>query len=259
MRTVETVFPDQEVVELEVLQVFPTFFVCADGTLVEPDGTLIANPDAGEILYGHMELLPKRPPAEQETEEEEEEFAEAFRAEAASRFDAALEWIDPLVGKMPYGLWTGGPVPSRSPAWAIDRPPPPRSYLARHRIFCAGVPNLMLRFVGKRVPTYGNPYYDGGMVAYWSYFEGFHRPFNLHAVRRGDLLLRRYRNVEDQGHVAMSLGDGADALLLQSYWSHGEGLPGLNKLITASASHAGYYYERIVRANNWINYRGDEF
>jgi hypothetical protein len=256
MRTVETVFPDQEVVELEVLQAFPTFFVCADGTLVEPDGTLIVNPDAGEILYKHMELLPKRPAAGTESEEE---FAGTFGAEAASRFDAALEWIDALVGKMPYGLWTGGAVPSRSPAWAIDRPPPPRSYLARHRIFCAGVTNLMLRFVGKRVPTYGNPYYDGGMVAYWSYFEGFHRPFNLHAVRRGDLLLRRYRNVEDQGHVAVSLGDGADALLLQSYWSHGDGLPGLNKLITASTSHAGYYYERIVRVNNWINYRGDAF
>jgi hypothetical protein len=255
MATVETSLLYREV-ELEVLQELPSFLVCADGALVEPDGTLILNPDAGEILYGHIELLPKRPPAEQESEEE---FAEAFGAKAASRFDAALEWINPLVGKMPYGLWTGGPVPSGSPAWAINAPPPSRSYLARNRIFCAGVPNLMLRFVGKRVPTYGNPYYDGGMVAYWSYFDGFHQPFDLHAVRRGDLLLRRYRNVEDQGHVAVALGDGADALLLQSYWSHGDGLPGLNKLITVRTSHAGYYYERIVRVNNWINYRGDEF
>jgi hypothetical protein len=134
-----------------------------------------------------MELLPKRPPAE---EEGEEEFAEAFGAEATtSRFDAALEWINPLVGKMPYGLWTGGIVPSGSPAWATNAPPPSRCYLALHRIFCAGVPNLMLRFVGKRVPTYGNLYYDGGMVAYWSYFECYHQSFDLHAVRRGDLLV----------------------------------------------------------------------
>ena len=256
MQTVEAVFPDQEV-ELEVLQAFPTFFVCADGTLVEPDGTLIVNPDAGEILYRHMELLPKRPPAEQESEEE---FAEAFGAEATSRFDAALEWINPLVGKMPYGLWTGGIVPPGSPAWAINLPPPPRSYLRGKRIFCAGVPNLMLRYVGKRVPTYGNPYFDGGMVAYWSYFDGFHQSFDLHAVKRGDLLLRRYRGQgRDQGHVAVVLGDGADALLLQSYWSHGDGLPGLNKQISVRTSHAGYYYERIVRVNNWINYLGDEF
>jgi hypothetical protein len=256
MQTVEAVFPDQEV-ELEVLQEFPTFLICADGTLIEPDGTLIVNPDTGEILYRHMELLPKRPPAEQESEEE---FTETFGTDAASRFDAALEWINPLVGRMPYGLWTGGCVPSGPPAWAISRPPPPRSYLRGKRIFCAGVPNLMLRFVGKRVPTYGNDCYDGGMVAYWSYFDGYHERFNLDAVRRGDLILRQYRNSDrDQGHVAVALGNGADALLLQSYWSHGDGLPGLNKLITVRTSHAGYYYERIVRVNNWINYLGDEF
>ena len=257
MQIVKVLLPDQEEVEFEVLQELPTFLVCADATLIErDDGTLIVNPDAGEILFRHIEDLPKRPPAEQESEQE---FAEAFGTEVASRFDAALEWINPLVGRMPYGLWTGGCVPSGPPAWGISRPPPSRSYLRGKRIFCAGVPNLMLRFVGKRVPTYGNDCYDGGMVAYWSYFEGFHQPFELHAVKRGDLLLRRYRNVEDQGHVAVALGDGAAALLLQSYWSHGDGLPGLNKLITVRTSHAVVHYERIVRVNNWINYRGDEF
>jgi hypothetical protein len=256
MRTVKTSIMNQEV-ELEVLQAFPTFLVCADGTLVNPeDGALIQNPDRCVIIYGHMELLPKRPPAE---EESEEEFAEAFGTEVASRFDAALEWIDSLVGTMPYGLWTDGCVPSGPPAWAINLPPPPQSYLRGKRIFCAGVPNLMLRFVGKRVPTYGNDCYDGGMVAYWSYFDSYHEPFNLDAVRRGDLLLRCYSNVEEQGHVAVSLGDGADALLLQSYWSHGDGLPGLNKLITVRTSHAVVHYQRLVRVNNWINYLGDEF
>jgi hypothetical protein len=250
MKTVVTRIRDQEV-ELEVLQELPSFLVCADGTLVQPDGTLILNPDAGEILYRHMELLPKRPLPEEGSEEQEEKVA--------SRFDAALEWINALVGKMPYGLWTGGCVPPGSPAWAINCPPPPRSYLALHRIFCAGVPNLMLRFVGKKVPTFGNDCYDGGTRAYWSYFDGVHQSFNVQAVRRGDLLLRHYSNAQNQGHVAVALGDGADALLLQSYWSHGDGLPGLNKLISVSTSHAVEHYERIVRVNNWINYLGNEF
>jgi hypothetical protein len=111
MEKVKTRIRNQEV---EVLQAFRTFLVCADGTVVEPEnGVLVLNPGAGEILYEPMKLLPKRPPAE---EESEEEFAEAFGVEATSRFDAALEWINPLVGKMPYGLWTGGIVPSGSPA-----------------------------------------------------------------------------------------------------------------------------------------------
>jgi hypothetical protein len=138
-------------------------------------------------------------------------------------------------------------------------PTTPQSYLRGKRIFCAGVPNLMLRFVGKRVPTFGNDCYDGGTRAYWSYFDGFHQSFNVQAVRRGDLLLRHYSNEQNQGHVAVALGDGADALLLQSYSSHGDGLPGLNKLISVSTSHAVVHYERIVRVNNWINYLGDEF
>jgi hypothetical protein len=250
MYVVEVTLEDQAV-ELEVLQEFPSYLVCEDGVLVEPDGTLIEDFDIGEVLSRHIDtdLLPKRSPPEEESEEE-----------ATSRFDRSLDWINPLVGKMPYGFWQSGNVPSGSPAWAINRRPPARSLLALHRVFCAGVTNLMLRFVGKRVPTHGNAFFDGGTVAYWSYFNGFHQQFSLNDVRRGDLLLRRFRNASaDQGHVAVSLGDGPDAPLLQSFASNGEGFPGLNNRVTVRSSHAGFFYERIVRAHNWINYRGDEF
>jgi hypothetical protein len=145
-------------------------------------------------------------------------------------------------------------------AWAINRRPPTQGLLARHKVFCAGVTNLMLRKVGKRVPTRGNTFFDGGTVAYWSYFEGFHRPFSLNDVRRGDLLLRRFRNsCVDQGHVAVSLGNGPDAPLLQSFHSNGRGFPGLHKGVSGRSSHAVIHYERLVRVQNWINYKGDEF
>jgi hypothetical protein len=120
--------------------------------------------------------------------------------------------------------------------------------------------NLMLRKVGKRVPTRGNTFFDGGTVAYWSYFDGFHRPFSLNDVRRGDLLLRRFRNnSHDQGHVAVCLGNGPDAPLLQSFHSNGRGFPGLHKGVSVRSSHAVIHYERLVRVQNWINYKGDEF
>jgi hypothetical protein len=48
IETLETRIGDQ-VVEVEIRQAFPTFLICADGTLVEPDGTLVLNPEAGEI------------------------------------------------------------------------------------------------------------------------------------------------------------------------------------------------------------------
>jgi len=257
-KTVEVILQDQAV-ELEVLQEFPSYLICEDGVLVEPDGTLIEEFDIGEVLNRDIDtdLLPKRPQAE---EESEEDFAAVFRAADRSRLQVALNWIDPLVGKMPYGFWHDGGVPSGSPAWAINRRPPSRGLLSRHKVFCAGVTNLMLRRVGKRVPTRGNAFFDGGTVAYWSYFHGLHQPFSLNEVRRGDLLLRRFRNNSvDQGHVAVSLGDGPDASLLQSFHSHGRGLPGLNRRVSVRRSHDVIGYERIVRAHNWINYRGDHF
>lgn len=122
-KTLEVTLQDQAV-ELEVLQEFPSYLICEDGVLVEPDGTLIEEFDMGEVLDRDidMDLVPKRPP--QAEEESEQSFAAAFGAAATSRFDHALDWINPLVGKMPYGFWHAGEVPSDSPAWALNRRPP---------------------------------------------------------------------------------------------------------------------------------------
>src|SRR5215211_2162163 len=258
-KTVEVTLQGQAV-ELEVLQEFPSYLICEDGVLVEPDGTLIEEFDIGEVLNRDIDadLLPKRPQAE---EESEEDFAAVFGAVGdTSRLDHALNWIDPLVGKMPYGFFQDGEVPSGSPAWAVNRRPPSRGLLSRHKVFCAGVTNLMLRRVGKRVPTRGNRFFDGGTVAYWSYFHDVRQPFSLGDVRRGDLLLRRFRNnSHDQGHVAVSLGNGPDAPLLQSFHANSKGFPGLNKRVSVRRSHDVIGYEGIVRAHNWINYKGDHF
>jgi hypothetical protein len=134
-------------------------------------------------------------------------------------------------------------------------------------IFCAGVPNLFLRGVGKRVPTRGNPYYDGGVAAYfWSplygngYFTGYDEPFNLAKAKRwaqetrsGVLIGREYRGeaLLDQGHVAILLPSG---YVLQS--NVGDGL---NWKWTIEESHAGGFYTRMVHPTNWIDYEGDEF
>jgi hypothetical protein len=114
-KTVEVNLQDQAV-ELEVLQEFPSYLICEDGVLVEPNGTLIEEFDIGEVLNRDIDtgLVPKRSP--QAEEESERAFAAAFGAAATSRFDHALDWINPLVGEMPYGFWHHGGVPSGSPA-----------------------------------------------------------------------------------------------------------------------------------------------
>ncbi len=72
------------------------------------------------------------------------------------------------------------------------------------------------------------------------------------------MLIRRFRNASDQGHVAWALG-GYDDPVLQSFWGWGNRQPGLNASYTARQSHAGGYYEGWVDAADFINYRGDEF
>ena len=80
----------------------------------------------------------------------------------------------------------------------------------------------------------------------------------------GTLLIRNYRDINDQGHVAVILENkGKKSLVLQS---HVEGeflksiLPGVNAMYTLEESHNifkdhngnGCYYEKIVLPENWL-------
>jgi predicted chitinase len=144
------------------------------------------------------------------------------------------------------------------PSWSKDQPPPDASVVRAQGGFCASVPNLMLRAEGQEIPGYqaGDEPWDGGIVAYCWYYIDYLQvaiPFDLNQLEEGDLLLRRYRDVSDQGHVAVYLADGH---VMQSY-DGGGGWPGFNSNATAEASHAGYFYEWIVKAKDWIGADSD--
>lgn len=176
-----------------------------------------------------------------------------------SNLNRALNWYWPLIDDMPYGWWTSGDVPPYAPAYAINEACPAMGWLLGQEGFCASVPTLNLRAVGKRVPTYGNLRFDGGTYAYAIYYRDYIQPFRLADVRPGDLIGRYYRDVRDQGHVAIVL-DGY--LCLQSFdgGAQLEGYfngPGVNRIYTVAQSHAGGYYEWRVRREDWINYAGD--
>ena len=182
-----------------------------------------------------------------------------------SNLDTALEYAEQILGA-PYGWWIDGPVPDGAPAWATNAPPPHPSEVNASSCFCAGVPNLMLRSVGKVVPYthWGEELWDGGCLAYGNYFWAYSEPFSIAKALSGEYpkgtLIGRYftwdRNAwGDQGHVAVLLENG---WVLQSY-DAGGGSPGVNWDAQIKDSHAGWYYEYAVLPENWINYQGDEF
>jgi hypothetical protein len=83
-------------------------------------------------------------------------------------------------------------------------------------------------------------------------------PFALsNTYPRGTLLLRKYRDVKDQGHVAVVL-DGAlgeESPVLQSFAKGGypETQPGVNADFTVKESHDGGYYEHAVLPSQWLS------
>jgi hypothetical protein len=194
-------------------------------------------------------------------------------AKEGTNFYKALRYIEPAIGLTSYKWWHSGIIPDGPPSYAKNAPAPDIDIIIHNGIFCAGVANVMLRRVGKRVPfalSHGPGAYDGGTGAYWGgswgkgYFDGYAERFNLEKAkgwaredRSGVLIGRGYKNAKhDQGHVAILLPSG---YVLQSIPMGPGSHAGLNWGWTIEQSHDGGYYEYMVRSNDWIDYEGDEF
>ena len=186
-----------------------------------------------------------------------------------TNFARGYKYIMHLNDHMKYWVWTSGPVPDGEGAYAVNKPLPSVNHLMGKRIFCAGVGNLFRRAAGEKVPTRGDPRYDGGVAAYWytpafgglgpGFFSRVDVPFHLPTAKKwaaesgsGVLVGRIYRNntLSGQGHVAIVLPDGK---VLQSFQFGSDGEPGLNAHYTIEQSHDGGYYEVMVHPRDWIN------
>ncbi len=192
---------------------------------------------------------------------------EGTRAEKAFRF------IEPATkANIDYYLWPGGVVPDEGGAGASNQNPKPiRYYIDFGRVFCAWVPNMMLRSVGKRVPKaqFQSNLYDGGIAAYWGsssfpqigsgYFAGYMASFDLETAMKWAYDDRipvlcgwRYVNASStsQGHVFQIFPSG---WILES--AFGAGL----RWIRPGDSPLVRYATVMVRGHNWIEYSGDRF
>jgi hypothetical protein len=185
-----------------------------------------------------------------------------------SPLEQALDYVTLLAGTN-YGWWTGGAIPSGAPAWAADAAAPPLATVRGSSCFCAGIPNLMLRVVGRPVPCErgrADPvggHWCGGTGAYGLNFSTVATPFSLEraaSYERGTLLGIRYHSVSNQGHVAVLLGAGPGGLLLQSFANSGpHGAdpthPGVNTNFTLAECNARYEFCRFdyaVAPADWL-------
>lgn len=151
-----------------------------------------------------------------------------------------------LIGA-PYHWWTSRDqyLGEGAPAWASDNLPPESNKVITDGLFCAGLINLMRRRIGLCIPQ--NPPFNGGICAYSYYFDKVIIPFSLEEIERGDILFRKYTDVADQGHIAVALGGQHDPVL--QCFSNGifDTKPGVNIMYSAIESHAGYYYQYIIK------------
>jgi predicted chitinase len=206
-------------------------------------------------------------PAQPKTEPKTEPESGVLTAKEGTNFRKGLDYIRPIIGHREYWVWSGGAVPSGEGMYAVNEPLPPVAQIGR--INCAGTTNLFFRAMRKRIPTKGNPLYDGGVAAYAGgafgpgYFEGYSEPFNLEKAKKwaqetrcGVLLLRPYWNasLSGQGHVAILLPSG---YVLQSFVNING--PDLNWDFTIEQSNEGNYYKAMVHPENWSEYEGDEW
>ena len=130
----------------------------------------------------------------------------------------------------------------------------------------------MLRMQGAPIPCLDLPTPDpecgqccGGTGAYGRNYSAVAKPFDLGSplLKRGTLLGMKYRGVSDQGHVAVLLGDGPDAALLQSFAACPGGVepcpqityPGLNANLTLAQAHNSLPFCKftyMVAPEDWL-------
>jgi hypothetical protein len=146
-----------------------------------------------------------------------------------------------LIGK-PYEWWTGGDLSKKDPMWSDNGPVPNNSEVKS--LTCAGLMNLILRNLNMQLP-YSVEGGVGGTMAYYDYYKDKTETFDINkCYPKGTLIGRKYRDLDDQGHVAIIVENG---YVLQSIPEEG-----VNMSYTVYESHAGYYYEYAVLPEHWI-------
>jgi hypothetical protein len=173
-----------------------------------------------------------------------------------------MEQLKSLVNNTPYVWWQEGETTATKPTPFYCRPSdvPNLDYVKANGCNCAGLLNLLQHIKGNIVPGLKDDLWNaGGTYIWYTYLKsiGALEPFDpTKQYPKGTLLLRRYEDVDAQGHVALIYSDPTsptdtvlDQQLFHSYPDAGVAIDA--KVKTSHDWHPNGYYEFVVV--NWFS------
>lgn len=181
-------------------------------------------------------------------------FSPNFPALPTMSIDDLRDYVDGLIGT-PYTWWRGGTtLADGAPFWASSAPAPAAGDVRAAGCNCAGFINLLCRLRGAPIAGLTEGWYFAGGTGAWAEaLEPHLQPFDAGAsYPAGTLLLRKYRDVEDQGHVAVLWSSGS---VLKQRLAHSYIADGVAINETVEMSHnwaAGGYYEYVCAPEHWL-------
>jgi len=164
-----------------------------------------------------------------------------------------MSYIQDLIGA-PYVWWQDGESMFNTLApFYCSEEPVSAEYVKQHGCNCAGLINIIATLSNSLIPGFAEKdYYAGGTYAWFEYLSkrGLLQPLTMKSYPAGTLLFRKYRNPEDQGHVAILYTSGP---LLEQKLLHSYAAAGIKIDSTVAESHnwvpEGYYE---YASENWL-------
>lgn len=184
--------------------------------------------------------------------------------------DKVLEYARELVGTQ-YEFWIGGEntLEEEAPFWATDGANLNPAYIKTKTSNCAGLINLVKKKAGGQIPYAVEGYrYAGGTWAWFDYLSKKNCLTEFDptiSYPKGTLLLRKYSDEIDQGHLAIVLEANSENSLrtkiIHSYPDNS--YDGTNKICgpgimiehlenSVKWLDDGYYYHFATMPENWL-------
>jgi cell wall-associated NlpC family hydrolase len=128
-----------------------------------------------------------------------------------SRVQQALAKADEYIGIL-YSPWNPNAscYGDHGPFWSFNGPAPSLERVERELLNCAGLINIIRRELGLKIPGAAEQtYYAGGTYEWFTYLDRKKKLHHFDSTKhypKGTLLLRCFRNKDDDGHLAIVRG-----------------------------------------------------